>query len=36
MGSTTGFKSYFQFHNVDWGSMMSATWETVWMTLVSM
>lgn len=36
MGSTTGFKSYFQFHNVDWGSMMSATWETVWMTLLSM
>ncbi len=36
MGNTTGFKSYFQFNNVDWGSMMSATWETVWMTLLSM
>lgn len=36
MANTTGLKSYFQFKNVDWGSMMSATWETVWMTLLSM
>ncbi len=36
MSNTTGLKSYFQFHNVDWSAMMSATWETIWMTLLSM
>lgn len=31
-----GLDSYFKFANVDWGSMMSATWETIWLTIVSM
>lgn len=31
-----GLDSYFKFSNVDWGSMMSATWETIWLTIVSM
>ena len=31
----TGIGSYFKFSNVDWPSMGIATWETVWMTVVS-
>lgn len=31
-----GIGSYFQFSNVDWGNMLSATWETVWLTIISM
>ncbi|AMV61219.1 Methionine ABC transporter permease protein [Pediococcus damnosus] len=30
-----GSTSYFDFKNVDWGQMRSATWETIWMTVVS-
>lgn len=30
-----GLASYFRFSNVDWNSMGAATWETVWMTLIS-
>ncbi|GEP19770.1 methionine ABC transporter permease [Pediococcus argentinicus] len=26
---------FFDFGSVDWGSMLGATWETVWVTLVS-
>ncbi|GAX01054.1 methionine ABC transporter permease [Secundilactobacillus silagei] len=28
--------SYFAFHTVDWNNMGAATWETIWMTVVSM
>ncbi|GAX00182.1 methionine ABC transporter permease protein [Secundilactobacillus mixtipabuli] len=28
--------SYFAFNTVDWNNMGAATWETVWMTVVSM
>lgn len=31
----TGIGSYFKFSNVDWASMGTATWETFWMTAVS-
>lgn len=34
--NSQGLSSYFQFSNVDWGNMFSATWETVWMTVGSM
>ncbi|KIS04235.1 Methionine ABC transporter permease protein [Paucilactobacillus wasatchensis] len=30
-----GLASYFRFSSVDWNSMGAATWETVWMTLIS-
>ncbi len=35
MMDATGIKSYFQFQNVDWQAMRSATWETIWMTVVA-
>ncbi|CAM3026014.1 methionine ABC transporter permease [Lactiplantibacillus plajomi] len=31
-----GLGSYFQFSNVDWANMLSATWETIWLTIASM
>ncbi|MBT9670801.1 ABC transporter permease subunit [Secundilactobacillus kimchicus] len=31
-----GNSSYFAFNQVDWNMMGSSTWETIWMTLVSM
>ncbi|MFC6163422.1 methionine ABC transporter permease [Lactiplantibacillus dongliensis] len=31
-----GLSSYFQFSNVDWGNMLTSTWETLWLTIVSM
>ena len=31
-----GIQSYFQFNNVNWSAMRQATWETVWMTALSM
>ncbi|KRK48238.1 methionine ABC transporter permease [Secundilactobacillus kimchicus] len=31
-----GNSSYFAFDQVDWNMMGSSTWETIWMTLVSM
>lgn len=33
--NSNGFASYFQLSNVDWAKMGQATWETVWMTVVS-
>ncbi|KRM19596.1 ABC superfamily ATP binding cassette transporter, membrane protein [Ligilactobacillus hayakitensis DSM 18933 = JCM 14209] len=30
-----GLASYFQFSNVNWNDMGSATWETIWITVVS-
>ena len=30
-----GSSSYFDFSSVDWTEMGSATWETIWVTLVS-
>ena len=33
--SNTGFASYFQFQNVDWGNIWAATLETLWMTVLS-
>lgn len=30
-----GLASYFRFSSVNWNSMGAATWETVWMTLIS-
>jgi D-methionine transport system permease protein len=30
-----GSSSYFDFSSVDWAEMGSATWETIWVTLVS-
>ena len=30
-----GNTGYFDFKNVDWNQMGSATWETIWMTVVS-
>lgn len=36
VSSTTGFSSYFQFSQVDWPSMWSATIETIWMTIFSL
>lgn len=35
MYDATGIKSYFQFQNVDWHSIWSATGETIWMTIVA-
>jgi len=34
--NSQGLGSYFNFSNVDWGNMISSTWETIWLTLVSM
>ena len=34
--NSQGLGSYFEFSNVDWGNMLSATWETIWLTLGSM
>ncbi|MFC6201991.1 methionine ABC transporter permease [Lactiplantibacillus nangangensis] len=34
--NSQGLGSYFKFSNVDWGNMLSSTWETIWLTLVSM
>jgi len=31
-----GLGSYFQFSNVDWGNMLTSTWETLWLTVGSM
>ena len=33
--NSNGFASYFQFSNVNWANMGQATWETIWMTVVS-
>lgn len=30
-----GLASYFQFSNVNWNDMGAATWETIWITVVS-
>ncbi len=30
-----GLASYFEFKNVNWPNLCAATWETVWMTVVS-
>lgn len=35
MYDATGIKSYFQFQNVDWHSIWSATGETIWMTSIA-
>ena len=34
--NNSGFASFFELNNVDWTKMGQATWETVWMTVVSM
>ena len=34
--NNSGFASFFEFNKVDWTKMGQATWETVWMTVVSM
>ncbi|WP_220727706.1 methionine ABC transporter permease [Apilactobacillus xinyiensis] len=34
--NSQGIQSYFQFKNVNWSSMQQATWETIWMTAISM
>lgn len=34
--NNSGFASFFEFNNVDWTKMGQATWETVWMTVISM
>ena len=34
--NSQGLGSYFDFSNVDWNNMLTATWETVWLTIVSM
>lgn len=33
--NSNGLASYFQLSNVNWGDMAQATWETFWMTVVS-
>ncbi|ETY73791.1 methionine ABC transporter permease [Lactiplantibacillus fabifermentans] len=33
--NSQGLSSYFQFSNVDWNAMMTSTWETIWLTIVS-
>ena len=35
MDNVNGFQSYFQFKQVNWPSMWQATFETVWLTIVS-
>ncbi|GAA6237584.1 methionine ABC transporter permease [Apilactobacillus micheneri] len=31
-----GIQSYFQLKNINWSAMRQATWETIWMTALSM